>query len=170
MKIRKLLNEMKQVGILYHYCTYKVFEDIVDSDLILKDTLNRGTISFTRLGAGIYRFGECRFVLDGNKMSNKFKIVPDSLARLPNKQGKFIKDGKPRYKSSIEKQGEERIYDIDSFDMKPYLLAIQINSTDNFYDSDLERIQNKISKITNIPFEVNNNGSWITYRRNYENF
>ncbi len=163
MKLRHIL-EGKQVGVLYHYCSWKVFEDIIDSGLILKDVLNRGTISFTRLGSGIYKFGECRFVLNGTKMSNKYKIVPDSLALLPNKQGKFYKDAKPRYKLPHEKQGEERIYNVDQIDMKPYLLAIQINSTDNFYNPDLERMREKITKLTNVSFEVNKSGNWKKYK------
>lgn len=163
MKIRHIL-EGKQVGIIYHYCSWRNFENIIDDNLILKDILNRGTISFTRIGSGMYRFGECRFVLDGTKMSHKFKIVPDSLANLPNKQGKFIHNGIPRYKLPTEKQGEERIYNIDSIDIKPYLLAIQINLLDNFSDSDLIRLKDKISKLTNAPFQINNSGKWHSYK------
>lgn len=165
MKLWNILLEMKQVGIIYHYCSWKVFEQIIDDNIVLKDIENRGTLSFTRIGAGMYRFGECRFVLDGTKMSNKYKIVPDSLANLPNRAGKFYKDGKPRYKLPHEQQGEERIYGIASIDLKPYLLAIQINNTDNFSNDELRRLKTKISNITSAKFQVDTHGSWQSFKK-----
>lgn len=164
MKLKQLF-ESKHIGILYHYCPAKVFENIIDDNLILKDMLKRGTISFSRFGYGLSRFGECRFVLDGTKMSNKYKIVPDSLARLPDTGQKYKGiDGKYRYKLPHELQGEERIYNKPNIDIKPFLLAIQINSTDFFYKDDLERFTYKIGKITKAPFQINNSGKWNPYK------
>lgn len=163
IKLKDILFEGKQVGILYHYCKPEAFEKIIDDGLILKDINNRGTISFTRMGYGLTRFGECRFVLDGNLMSQKYKIVPDSLAMLPNRQGKFQKDGKFRYKSSTELQGEERIYGIEIIPIKNYTISIEIISLDTLYKNDIDRISEKL-KVLGKTLKVSNTGNWKPYK------
>ena len=91
IKLIDLLNESKQVGILYHYTTYTAAINILKSGR-LKSNLegaNRGTltnpiysISFTRdktfhqSTRHLQKPLHCRFVFDGDKMSDKFKIQP----------------------------------------------------------------------------------------------
>src|SRR3990167_9661499 len=92
----KLINliEAKQVGILYHYTSVSSFFKILDENVlkisrILKGNKKLSAVSFTRdknfhsLDRGIG--GEdIRFVVDGNKLSNNYKIEPFFDANFPN--------------------------------------------------------------------------------------
>jgi len=91
IRLKDLLKEAKQVGILYHYTTFTAAVNILKSGR-LKSNLegaNRGTltnpiysISFTRdkvfhkSDRYLQKPLHCRFVFDGDKMSDKFKIQP----------------------------------------------------------------------------------------------
>ena len=118
IEIQRLL-ESKQVGIIYHYTNLSSLLNIL-KDFKLKDKLyNRNYISFSRNGNGIKGQGSAfaRIVLNGNKMSNKYSIIPYSQAMS---NGKLAP-----YKSHKKKQAEERIYKTEVF-IKPYILAIEI--------------------------------------------
>lgn len=79
--------EAKQVGILYHFTTTGNLISILKSDTLRGSSasqLGKDVISTTRfydmgdtplfpLPTG---FGECRITLNGNKLSNKYKIRP----------------------------------------------------------------------------------------------
>lgn len=91
IKLIDLLKEAKQVGVLYHYTTYTAAVTILKEGK-LKSNLegpNRGTldaptysISFTRdktfheSDRHLQKPLHCRFVFDGDKMSDRFKIQP----------------------------------------------------------------------------------------------
>lgn len=128
--------ESKQVGIIYHYTSWTSIMQIYKDDFQLKDfTYNRGYISFSRDGIGITGQGQnsARFVLDGNKMSNYFSIIPDSISKS---NGKLASDanGNPIYKTGLRKQAEERIY-TKNINIKPFILSIQI--TKDYADFDM---------------------------------
>lgn len=68
-----LFKEAKQVGILYHFTDLYAAESILEKGYIEVNAEN--AISLTRN----YNFsgrGKIRFVIDGNKLSNNFKIEP----------------------------------------------------------------------------------------------
>lgn len=128
----EIVIESKSVGVIYHYTNFSSLKSIVSSGMII-DTLNRGYVSFTRNGSGLKKFGMVRLVIDGNKLSNKYKIVPDSLAISPNSR-EIIKlpDGTPYYKTGLEKEAEERIYQKH---VKINECIIQIDILDPIVDS-----------------------------------
>jgi len=104
-KFEQGLTEGKQVGIIYHYTMIGNLIKIL-KDFKLKDLeFNRGYISFTRTGNSLsdkVRWSQARIVIDGNKLSNSYKITSDSQAIAG---GKLLK-----VKSFKNKQAEERIY------------------------------------------------------------
>lgn len=97
MKLRDIYNEIiegKQVGTLYHYTSLSVANSILEDGFIEGGTSsirgyhdsirgdNKFSLSFTRnknfhkqsriIGAEL----ECRFVVDGDSLSNRYKIQP----------------------------------------------------------------------------------------------
>jgi hypothetical protein len=91
IKLKDILKEAKQVGTLYHYTAYTAAVDILKSGKLKSNPegANRGTIgspihsiSFTRdktfhqSTRYLQKPLHCRFVFDGDKMSDKFKIQP----------------------------------------------------------------------------------------------
>jgi hypothetical protein len=127
--IESSLDEAKQIGAIYHYTTYKNAISIVDQDQLKSDTAvdtnnsnPKYNISFTRnknfaaakrnLVPGSPRV---RFIIDGDKLSNKYKIEPFA-------QKGFEKSNKNSY------EAEERIVYEKPFSVKlsDYLISIDI--------------------------------------------
>jgi hypothetical protein len=123
------IDEAKQVGTIYHYTTYKNAVSIIDQDKLIADHTNDATnsnpkyaISFTRnknfastqrtLLPGTPRV---RFIVDGDKLSNKYKIEPYA-------QKGFEKSDKNSF------EAEERIVYGKPFSVKlsDYLIGIDI--------------------------------------------
>jgi len=87
IKLRDILNEAKQVGILYHYTSKAGLKSILDSNElnITTESYRDHTlyfISFTR-NKNFHRKGnnwnvktDYRITIDGDKLSNKYKIQP----------------------------------------------------------------------------------------------
>ena len=89
IKLVDILKEGKQVGILYHYTSYEACIKILQSSKI-KSTETADSkknkplfgISFTRdknfhkNSRSIGNHPSCRLVVDGDKLSNKYKIIP----------------------------------------------------------------------------------------------
>ena len=107
IKLRDILKEAKQVGIIYHYTTFEAGLKILKSNQLKAFNAADSTdakpvfaISFTRdkrfhndhnVGFEESSFGESpqvRFTIDGDKLSNKFKVGPYS------QQGVFDKSEK----------------------------------------------------------------------------
>lgn len=97
MKFDDLLLESKQVGTLYHFTNIEQLESILSSNTMISSPysevsikLNTPTISFTRSKNGVidknpesrnfnkpvFNYGGIRIAIDGNKLSNKYKIKP----------------------------------------------------------------------------------------------
>ena len=78
-----MLNEAKQVGVIYHYTELSSFFRILETNTLrgLISKYSKG-ISFTRnknfhKSSNRYIMGiDVSFVVDGNKLSNNYKIVP----------------------------------------------------------------------------------------------
>ena len=90
IKLIDLIKEARQVGTLYHHTTYPNIYNIIktgklcSSDTPYGDDRDEGfySISFTRdsrlHGSFLSNQGgdQCRFVIDGDKLSNNYKIKP----------------------------------------------------------------------------------------------
>lgn len=90
------IQEAKQVGILYHYTSVNFLLQILKEDTLLSrlNSDDSRTISFTRdknfekfKGRSIYST-EARIVLDGNKISERYKLEPFNFFKY-SQTGKY---------------------------------------------------------------------------------
>lgn len=73
-----ILNESKQVGILYHLTNYEGLKHILENN-VLESNNGYNYVSFTRNKrysyiSGTEKFFICRIFIDGNKLSDNYKI------------------------------------------------------------------------------------------------
>ena len=105
-KIYTEIQEGKQVGTLYHYTSLKIADKILKEGFIAgsdksisgySDEIrgkNKHSLSFTRDKNfhEVYRvigaYPECRFVIDGDALSNKYKIQPAAAKGFEKKKSK----------------------------------------------------------------------------------
>ena len=134
IRLTDLLNEAKQVGTIYHYSTFEAGLKILKSNQLKSSDAADSTnakpvfaVSFTRdkrfhdnhvVDFSRSSFGntaQLRFTINGDKLSNKFKVQPYS------QQGPFSKD-----KKGFE--AEERVVSDKQFSIPllPYLESIDV--------------------------------------------
>lgn len=147
-RLKDILSEAKQVGTLYHYTDIVSLLKILDSNK-LGDYNKKGEldISLTRDKNFHHRTyiipTEACLVLDGNKLSNNYKITPydyfGDLEQNPDKFGaelsnnpenKYRKQQKGSYKTG-EFQAEETvkgpIFDVDKYIIKIILFELDLD-------------------------------------------
>lgn len=141
IKLADLLREAKQVGTIYHHTIYYNASNIVGTGKLCSsnDPFEDGTygISFTRDKAFHGKFtsneggSQCRFVIDGDKLSQNYKIRPyaeeESNPRAESeeqiRQKKWFCIPILKYVTSIDVLGIPR----DDFDQKHYDKLIQLS-------------------------------------------
>lgn len=71
----EILDEGKQVGIIAHYTPFNSIVKILETNTLKS---SRGYVSFTRdlTNKHLKGFGDFRIIIDGNKLSNKYKVEP----------------------------------------------------------------------------------------------
>ena len=124
--LRENLNEAKQVGDIYHFTSYENMISIINDDFNLKSfgiDSDNSYISFTRnrnmTSPTIYR--DVRISIDGDNLSNKYKIEP-----FADVKAGFGRNG--RYRKSKD-ESEERVNVFkknDKIDIKKYIKSIDI--------------------------------------------
>jgi hypothetical protein len=159
IKLIDLLNEGKQVGILYHFTTFEYLLDILKSNKLLTRTYNidnpygKQVISFTRnkdfaKTNKIFWFRlagnrpiEARLTLDGDKLSNNYHLEPvrdqwvfnsDNPRSKWSKTPKVVKKTKKYY--TADESEERLITNKDYIPLKDYLLEIKIIGVDQNTD------------------------------------
>lgn len=157
IKLIDILKEAKQVGIVYHYTPLENLESIIKNRYIFPN--DEQQISTTR-NPLIYTliFSEeennlARLMLDGNKISNKYKIRPfsyDSVGRMGD-----------QFEEQIVVNGK-------NFYFFPYLKRIDLFIT-NPEDKKILKIKNILEK-ANIPYTIYNksNTQIIPYTQSKE--
>ena len=135
IKLKDILNEAKQVGIIYHYTTFESGLKILELNQLKSDHTAESTnakpvfgISFTRdkrfnnanravdfTNSSFGRTPQLRFTIDGNKLSNKFKVQPYSQG------GRFDK-GKKDFESE-ERVTSDKLFTIP---LSNYLMSIDL--------------------------------------------
>ncbi len=139
IKLIDLLNEGKQVGILYHYTENWLLKQIIETDTLL------APVSFTRRQSNWVRDftnGESIIVVDGDKLSNNYKIRPyqDINPFLDD-----IDDESPSFEGGKNEEYEERV-DRNITDLNKYILKIIFLVPDSEIES--------LLKEKNIPYEI----------------
>jgi hypothetical protein len=138
MKLSSILNEAKQVGILYHYTSLNNALKIIDDNKLLASHADNGiSISFTRDKNFLKkpRIGlsgsDIAFVFNGDKLSNKYKIKPN----------KFNTD-------NVGDESEERINNIIKIEnLKNYVEEVWIfkSRIDDYNSNSKRKMQDLIS-------------------------
>jgi len=135
LKEGKQLDESKQVGTIYHYTTFEAGLKILQSNQLKSDHTADSTnskpvfgISFTRdkrfnngnravdfTNSSFGRTPQLRFTIDGNQLSNKFKVQPYS-------QGGVFDKGKKSF------EAEERVISDKTFmiPLSDYLISVDV--------------------------------------------
>lgn len=160
--ILKEITEAKQVGDVYHFTSldgaYGILTDgfiSANEESITSAYGNNGQISVTRNKnldtAPFWDYDrgniKIRLKLDGDKISNKYKIRPDQYSEEPDYEP-------PAYLGKLE--FEEKIVTRDGkLPVYPYLKSVTIYLEDeqDFNKKTLSQIEN-ILKEKNIPYEI----------------
>ena len=151
IKLINLLKEGKQAGTLYHWTNSESLLDILNNNVLqatygdygktTHKSISGPSISFTR-SSNRYSFpiaedADCVLVLDGNKLSNNYKIIPYS-----EQDAEFD-------------EMEERIYNKDIIGLNKYIIKV-IMYEDNkhvFGEDTWDECINTL-KEKNIPYEI----------------
>lgn len=135
------IGEGKQVGTIYYFTTARNFIKIIQSNFILKSRVD--DVSFTRnfklvnlSKPGYFALYKIRINIDGNKLSNKYKIVP--YLDLENKIARVT-----------DEENEEHILE-EKVDIKNNIKSITILDNEYEYEDDIIQALEK----HNIPFEI----------------
>ena len=140
-----LLNEAKQRGLLYHFTRGADLDSILGNNIINSGSVIKTGVSTTRdygktLAMGFKRL-PIRIVLDGDKLSNKYKITPF------NDFPKVLQKGREEKEEMIKTKNG--IPNIDK-----YIIKITFNEKSSYYNEDeYNELKNKYH---NIPFEKTN--------------
>ena len=151
------LNEGKQVGILYHYTSLKAALKILEQNELkpYKDVFGSGLehmnyVSMTRdnhfhrLGRTIQGI-QCRFIIDGDKLSHNYKITPFNDFEQGSAYGNSY--GHRPYNDEQEERVNGSIKDI-----KKYIIKIQIIKDETFNKEKLEHYIDELGKFC--PIEI----------------
>ena len=144
IKLIDLLNEInegKQVGTLYHYAENQLLKQIIETNTLL------APVSFTRRQSDWVRDftnGESIMVIDGDKLSNNYKIRPyqDINPFLAD-----IDDESPSFEGGKNEEYEERV-DKDITNLNKYIIKVIILIPNSEIES--------LLKEKNISYEIKN--------------
>jgi hypothetical protein len=139
INILKEITEGKQVGILYHYTENWLLKQIIKTNTLL------APVSFTRRQSDWVRDftgGESIIVVDGDKLSNNYKIRPyqDINPFLSD-----IDDESPSFEGGKNEEYEERV-DKNITNLNKYIIKIILLIPNTEIES--------LLKEKNIPYEV----------------
>ncbi len=131
--IDSLIFESKQVGVVYHFTKIKALESILLNDVLFSD--RKEGISTTRSYNAKdteFEWYPVRIVLDGNKISSNFKIVPFLYGFEENSYHPAI--SKNQYKNE-----REELIKTNSIDnVSKYIIQIDIDAG-KYYIESLQR-------------------------------
>jgi len=155
IKLIDLLNEGKQVGNLYHFTFLKNVPNILDNGLQfqkdnIKDYLKEYSISATRSsnfsGDDIWKFTKraSRILLDGDRISQRYKIAPVNADNIWDLQGG---DSNEYTRSKDNNLFEERIYSSSpGYLSTDYILRIDINDKTKDWENNKHLYQEILDK------------------------
>lgn len=147
--VLEMLNEYKQVGILYHYTSLEYLFSILNDNEIksFNRVKNKFVISFTRDKNWHHRYetGPVRITINGNKLSNNYKIQPyHDLSYFNSKSATTEND-----------EMEEMVYTKEIINITDYIIEIIIikNNIDPEDKEYYAKVINKL-KLLNINFKI----------------
>lgn len=154
VNLLKEITEAKQVGDVYHFTSLDGAYGILTDGFILAND-EEGQVSTTRnknldpADFWDYGYGNTliRLKLDGDKISNKYKIQPYNYSEEPDLEPPAYL-GKNNFEEQIVTNGQD-------LPIYPYLkdVMIDISKDSDFNKKTLSQIEN-ILKEKNIPYEI----------------
>jgi hypothetical protein len=156
--------EAKQVGVLYHYTKFERLFDIIKQNQ-LTGTDKVPYVSFTRdknfhaKGQHGSRLGivvnECRFVIDGDKLSHRYKLEPYDYfgGDEPGSNEVDTSTGDVTHKGSWDEQEERTLKPIN--DIKNYIIKIKL------LKRSLDAYENNLGAFS---FAINHENIFKTFR------
>ena len=156
--------EAKQVGVLYHYTKFERLFDIIKQNQ-LTGTDKVPYVSFTRdknfhaKGQHGSRLGivvnECRFVIDGDKLSHRYKLEPYDYfgGDEPGSNKVDTSTGDVTHKGSWDEQEERTLKPIN--DIKNYIIKIKL------LKRSLDAYENNLGAFS---FAINHENIFKTFR------
>jgi hypothetical protein len=164
LKFIQIINEAKQVGEIYHYTALANALKIINDNELFSSHADRGfSISFTRdkyflnkprIGLG---GTDIAFVIDGNKLSNNYKINPNKFTtdNVGNEQEERIQDIKKitNFKNYVKEVWifKSRIEDYNDFNKRKMqdLISTRFFNNNNFKLIDVQKkfVENKYKVI-----------------------
>jgi len=142
-EISKILNEGKQVGPLYHYTQIDNLERIIKSNKL------KSPVSFTRFkkspSIANFTYAEAIIVIDGDKLSNNYKIGPYHDLNTISTQKKYSKN------YEFEERVDKDIENLDKYITKIIFLGESPFIQNNPFETSDVKIK-KLLKNKNIPF------------------
>jgi len=179
INILKEITEGRQIGEIYHFTSLDSIPDILESGKLEPATDRSeklGFISFTRNRAlstlGGFK-SQVRITIDGDKLSNKYQILP--YAQLKPETKRDEKDWDTPYSRFTQNSESELIIPSKKYSGKinitPYIKKLDIiiyDDMDTYHEDQIGEINkiNNISKKLNIPVEYykypnrKNNSYW----------
>jgi len=144
IKLKDILLEAKQVGNLYHFTSILNIFNILKTQHLLPNTENQiSTSRSSSLNVSSFQDDksdtpQCRLMLDGDKISNKYKIQP--FKHFPDEESfeeQIIVNGKPFY-------------------FLPYLKRIDIFTGNSIKNKGIKLIPKLVKEleILNIPYKI----------------
>lgn len=161
IKLINLIREAKQVGTLYHFTSYRLLVRIINSGFVLTSNHKdiQPYVSFTRdkLMYSDSISTQVRLTIDGNGVSNRYKIMPHA-------------DVKAGYGRGSVDEMEERISLIKyprGVDVSRYLTIVDIKKiNENFNFDDPETFQDTEDFVEPPSFEDYNEAIRLIKRKN----
>ena len=132
LKLKDLIFEAKQVGIIYHFTSIEALYRILETN---KMKSNLGHISFSRNARLGYMNADVRIVFDGNKMSNKFKFQPYMHGNP------FYDDDPVQLRKMYGDEREETIKKSSISGILKYVKQVDIRDYIKDYKRDMERLE-----------------------------
>ena len=176
-------NEAKQVGIIYHFTTIKAIKSLLNKDEMDKfgcDVLTfasrNGHLSTTRdyqlTRNPLNDFKEdthnIRIAIDGDKLSNKYKIKPISGLQFSNKE--VFGTDKNHIRMPHKSESEEIVCPLKSdkyFKLKDYILEIQVLQHSYPESEDVFNSIKDSVKQLGLNIKVNSVRKWTSFNESY---
>lgn len=141
MSLVKILLERKNYPVLYHFTSYGKLELIL-RDNVLNPSRSTSSISLTR-NHNLEGFGSCRISLNGQTLSDRYKIAPYFDAPYDAMEKKY--DYSP---DSPRRQEQEERIERPIKNIKKYIIQVDIKQDelgDDFSRKQTKRIRDQIA-------------------------
>jgi hypothetical protein len=154
ISFKEFCNEAKQIGVVYYFTTYETLVQILmqnantfkfnvfsNNGKTISLTRNQNLPNYNGGHLSAFKTRRVRVALDGNKISNKYRVRPIAGLIDDEPDVEDLKHNEYRVNRNSGESEEAMFYNGESVDLSPYILQIDIlrhRSTDSHFRSDIE--------------------------------